>query len=126
MHVYRSLRGQLNVMVPYAKLATVWCITLGQMRPLVLRLSEDPLGTVQPNSDRLLHGKIKVTLACFGHKAMKRYERNDLQLQTSLTSVVMKKSFRFPVSLYPRKVSPLSFNTCLDGLQCPTERFGEE
>jgi len=96
------------------------------MRPLVVRLSEDPIGTVQSNSDRLLHGKIKVALACFRHKAMKRYERDDSQLQTSLTSVLMKKSFRAPVSLYPRKVSPLSFNTFLDGLQCPTERFGEE
>jgi hypothetical protein len=83
VHAYRSLRGQLNVMIPYAKLAVVWCETLGQMRPLVVRLNEAPVGTVQPNSDRLLHGEIKVALACFRHNAVRRYDREDLQLQTS-------------------------------------------
>ena len=58
MHVYRSVHGQLNVLIPYAKLATGWCETLGQMRPLVMRLKKDPVGTVQPNSDRVLRGKI--------------------------------------------------------------------
>lgn len=116
MHVYRSLHGQLHVMIPYAKLATVFYETLGQMRPLVLRFNEVPVGTVQPNSDMLLHARIKVTLVCIRHNAMRRYERDNLQLRTSLTSVLMSGSFRAPVSLYPRKVSPLSFNTCLDGL----------
>jgi len=103
-------------MIPYAKLATVFYETLGQMRPLVLRFNEVPVGTVQPNSDMLLHARIKVTLVCIRHNAMRRYERDNLQLRTSLTSVLMSGSFRAPVSLYPRKVSPLSFNTCLDGL----------
>ena len=77
---------------------------------------EDPVDTVQPNSGRLLHAKIKVAFACFRHNSMRRYERDNLQFQTSLPSVLIKGSFREPVSLYPRKVSPLSFNTCLDGL----------
>lgn len=98
MHVYRSLHGQLHVMILYIKLATVWYETLGQMRPLVVRLKEDPVDRVQPNSGRLLHAKIKVSLACFMHNAMRRYERDDLQLQTSLLSVLIKGSFRDPVS----------------------------
>jgi hypothetical protein len=57
---------------------------LGQMHPLVVRLKEDPVGRVQPNSGRLLHAKIKVFPACFKH--MRRYERDDLQIQTSLLS----------------------------------------
>lgn len=103
--VYRSVYGQLNVRLPYVKLATVWYETLGQMRPLVARLNEDLVATVQPNSDRLLHGKIKVALACLRHNTMRRYERDSLQLQTSLTSVLTKGSFRAPVPLHKRKVS---------------------
>jgi hypothetical protein len=55
--------------------------------------------------------KLKLSLRVLG----KRHEAvwDDLQLQTP---VLIKGSFRDPVFLYPRKMSPLSFNTCLDGL----------